>query len=45
MIKTKRKKRGRRSKKSESRNVRRLVEDKLDEMKLQRFMADYCFDD
>ena len=39
------KKRGRRKKTERERNMRRMIEDKLDELRLRRNMADYCFDD
>ncbi|MEQ3695638.1 MAG: hypothetical protein ABNH02_01545 [Pseudomonadales bacterium] len=39
------KKRGRRKKTERERNMRRMIEDKLDEMRLQRNVAQYCFDD
>jgi len=39
------KKRGRKSKRSVDSSVRRKIEDKLEEMRLKRFIEDYCFDD
>ncbi len=39
------KKRGRKSKRAQDRNMRRMIENKLEDMRLKRFMADYCFDE
>jgi len=39
------KKRGRRKKTERERNIRRMIEDKLDSIRLEKYTSDYCFDD
>lgn len=39
------KKRGRRKKTERERNIRRMIEDKLESMRLEKYTSDYCFDD
>ena len=39
------KKRGRRKKTERERNIRRMIEDKLDSIRLEKYTSDYWFDE